>query len=206
MKITIDRFTSDDDAIVSRVLVNGHFVCFGFENEHLAVKSPARIPPGTYPVKLSFEGESNDQHRIHFPDIHKGMLQVEDAPQFESPQIHTGNDQIKTQGGLLLGEQVLTRSHEMRVSQSDNAYKSFYPLVVDAAAAGDLSITFEDNDDVDADVMDVIEHDFKDEGVHLGTHDTMIASSTLGILEKYELSVWRFCLIVVVVMLLVALV
>ena len=54
MEILVDRFVSDDDSTISRVNVDGQFVCFGLEDEYRADKVPGetRIPAGTYRVTL----------------------------------------------------------------------------------------------------------------------------------------------------------
>ena len=78
--------------------------------------------------------------------MHRGMLHVQDVPGFQYILIHIGNTDEDTAGCLLVGEQAVTSKGEMRVNLSGNAYKEFYPLVVDAAEAGDLSITYQDND------------------------------------------------------------
>ena len=50
MMITVDRFKSDADATISKVNVDGQFVCFGLEDEYRAenVANETRIPAGQY--------------------------------------------------------------------------------------------------------------------------------------------------------------
>lgn len=114
MKITVDRFTSDNESTVSHISVDDKFVCFGLEDEFRAVKVPkeTRIPAGTYEVALRTRGKHHQKYKQRFKEIHRGMLEILNVPGFTD---------------------ILT-------------YRKLYPVVVDAAAAGNLSITFEDND------------------------------------------------------------
>jgi len=148
MKIYVDRFVSDEDSTVSRIFVDGKFVCFGLEDEYREekVSSETRIPAGTYDIRLRKTGGFHSRYEKKFPDMHRGMLHVQDVPEFEYILIHIGNTDKDTAGCLLVGEQAVTTSGEMRVNLSKSAYKKLYPMVVDAAATEDLSITYEDND------------------------------------------------------------
>ena len=148
MKIMVDRFISDDDSTVSRVLIDGTFVCFGLEDEYREDKVPGetRIPAGTYQIRLRTVGGFHAKYSKRYGDMHRGMLHVQDVPNFEYILIHTGNTDEHTAGCLLVGEQAVTTPGDMRVNQSRAAYTRFYPMVVDAAEAGDLEIEYIDND------------------------------------------------------------
>lgn len=148
MEIVVDRFTADDDTTVSRVSVDDQFVCFGLEDEFREEKlaTETRIPAGTYDILLRTEGGHHLRYAARFSEFHRGMLHLQDVPNFTFILIHCGNTDEDTDGCLLVGSQALTEPGEMRVTQSTAAYRRFYPLVVDAAAAGELSIRFEDND------------------------------------------------------------
>ena len=52
MLITVDRFKSDDDATLSKVDIDGQFVCFGLEDEYREdkVANETRIPAGRYRI------------------------------------------------------------------------------------------------------------------------------------------------------------
>ena len=148
MEILVDRFISDDDTTISRIMVDGRFVCFGLEDEYRVDKvvGETRIPAGTYQVALRREGGFHLKYQARFPDIHRGMLQITNVPNFEYILIHCGNTDEDTAGCLLVGSQALTNPGSMSITDSTAAYRRFYPLVVGAAENGDLSITLEDND------------------------------------------------------------
>jgi len=148
MKIDVDRFTSDEDTTISRVMVDGQFVCFSLEDEYREEKvvGETRIPAGTYRVTLRTEGGFHQRYAKRFSEFHRGMLHIRDVPNFEFILIHCGNTDEDTAGCLLVGSQANTDPGNMSVISSTVAYRKFYPMVVDAAQNDDLSITFVDND------------------------------------------------------------
>jgi hypothetical protein len=129
-------------------LIDGKFICFGLEDEYRTEKlaNETRIPAGTYTVKLRTEGGFHQRYKQKFPQMHRGMLHVQNVPGFEYILIHIGNTDEDTAGCLLLGEQAVTTLGDMRVNMSKVAYERFYPAVIDAALAGALSIIYLDND------------------------------------------------------------
>ena len=148
MKITVNRFVSDDDSTVSRIGIDGKFACFGLEDEFRAVKKvgETRIPAGSYAVGLRTEGGHHAQYRQQFPQMHRGMLHIQKVPGFEFILVHCGNTQADTAGCLLVGSSANTEQGNMSIGASRVAYRLFYPKVVDAAAKGTLSIEFIDSD------------------------------------------------------------
>jgi hypothetical protein len=148
MRLDVDRFISDEDATISRIMVDNQFVCFGLEDEYREEKivHETRIPAGTYQVTLRTEGRFHQRYANRFSEFHRGMLHIRDVPNFEFILIHCGNTDEDTSGCLLVGTQPNTDQGNMSVGSSTIAYRKFYPLVVDAAENGDLSITFADND------------------------------------------------------------
>jgi hypothetical protein len=148
MEILVDRFVSDDDTTISHVMIDGKFECFGLEDEYREDKiaGETRIPAGTYDVRLRREGGHHNKYSRRFPDIHRGMLHIQDVPNFQWILIHCGNTDEDTAGCLLVGSQAITDPGDMKITSSVAAYKRFYPKVVDAAENNDLSITYVDND------------------------------------------------------------
>jgi hypothetical protein len=94
---------------------------------------------------LGTEGGFHLRYSGNFPNIHRGMLHVQDVPGFEYILIHIGNTDKDTAGCLLVGEQAVTSKGDMRVNMSKIAYERLYPAAVDAAAAGALRIRHLDN-------------------------------------------------------------
>lgn len=148
MEILVDRFVSDDDTTISRVMIDGQFECFGLEDEYREEKvaQETRIPAGTYRVALRKEGGFHQKHAKRYGASHRGMLHIKDVPGFQWILIHCGNTDEHTAGCLLVGSHAHTDAGDMSISQSRAAYERFYPKVVDAAERGELSIRFVDND------------------------------------------------------------
>ena len=142
--IRVDRDVSDDDVTISRILVNGELVCHGLEDEYRENKLPGetRIPGGTYQVGLRKAGGFHSRYSRKF-SFHRGMLHVLDVPNFKYILIHVGNYDRDTDGCLLVGQ---ADYKAMAVWHSKLAYTQLYRHVVDAAEAGMLLITYEDND------------------------------------------------------------
>lgn len=148
MKIAVDRFTSDGETTLSRLSLDGAFVCFGLEDEFRTIKvaGETRIPAGAYTVGLRTAGKHHQQYKQRFADIHRGMLHIEEVPGFEYILIHCGNMHADTSGCLLVGMGAIAEPGNMSISSSLAAYRRLYPMLVDAAAAGTLRIEFFDND------------------------------------------------------------
>ncbi len=148
MEIRVDRFVSDSDSTISRILIDGKFVCFGLEDEYREEKivGETRIPKGVYKIALRTEGGFHNRYKKRFPQIHKGMLHIQSVPGFEYILIHCGNTDEHTKGCLLVGSQAITTPGDMMITASAVAYKIFYPKVVEAAQMNALTIQFEDND------------------------------------------------------------
>jgi hypothetical protein len=148
MKVNVDRFVSDADTTISRISVDGRFVCFGLEDEYREEKvvGETRIPAGVYKVRLRTEGGFHSRYQKRFPEFHRGMLHIQDVPGFEWILIHCGNTDEDTMGCLLVGSQAITTPGDMSITASTVAYRRFYPMVAPVAGNGDLTIAFEDND------------------------------------------------------------
>jgi len=149
MLISVDRLTGDQDSTVSRVMVDGVFVCFGLEDQYRdgpKVPGETRIPAGRYKIKVRQYGGFHDRYADRFPEMHRGMLEVADVPGFTDILIHCGNTHKHTAGCYLPGTGVETAPGRMSVQNSETAYRKLYPMVIEAAYRGDLFIEYADND------------------------------------------------------------
>jgi hypothetical protein len=185
MKITVDRYLSDNDATLSKISIDDAFECYGLEDEYREVKKfgETRIPAGTYKVGIRTEGRFHNKYKNDFRDMHKGMLHVLDVPGFEYILIHVGNYEHNTDGCLLVGTSRVETPGKMMVGSSVAAYKKFYPKVIDAALAGDLTITYIDNDGAGSATAGAEEPVSTSESAGAKTH-TVESGETLGSLAK----------------------
>ena len=139
------RYASDSKTTLSLVSIDGIFECYGLEDEYREEKvyGETRISAGTYNIGLRKVGGFHSRYLRRFPDIHRGMLEIEDVPNFEHILIHVGNSEKDTAGCLLVGQGVKPNK---TVTHSVNAYKALYSKVVESAISGNLTINFIDGD------------------------------------------------------------
>ena len=67
------------------------------------VKGETRIPAGRYQIKLREEGGMHGRYSKKF-DWHRGMLWLQDVPNFEWVYVHYGNYEKDTDGCILVGD------------------------------------------------------------------------------------------------------
>ena len=102
--------------------------------------SETAIPLGEYEVKFRTVGGYDARYQKKYGTTwHKGMLELQDVPNFKYILIHTGNTDEHTAGCLLVGEtqQDLDRGKDGFVGGSGDAYKKMYPKVRDALLNGE---------------------------------------------------------------------
>jgi len=145
MHIHVKRYSSNDEATLSKVFLDDFFFCYGLEDQYQEVKvqDETRIPAGVYKILLRNEGGMTVKYGARYP-FHKGMLHVQDVPGFTYVYIHTGNTDDHTSGCLLVGD--TANEDAFTIGSSRNAYTRLYPAIVDAASDGDLTITYSDED------------------------------------------------------------
>ena len=85
-----------------------------------------RIPAGRYELKLRTEGGMTQRYKHRFPDMHQGMIWLQDVPFFEWVYIHIGNTPEDTEGCILVG---MDRGKDF-IGHSRNAYQLLYPAIV----------------------------------------------------------------------------
>ncbi len=139
MKLKVIRFSSQSDStsgLLFDVTDKTKFLCYTLEDERREEKVMAetRIPAGVYNILLRKEGGFHGRYTKKYGDMHKGMLHVQDVPNFKWILIHTGNTDEHTAGCLILGD-----SQENNVLMKDGfigrsvqAYKRVYPPIAKA--------------------------------------------------------------------------
>ena len=138
MKLDVIRIQFGSDATNGILLIDGVFECFTLEDQVRdgeKVMSETAIPLGEYEVKFRTVGGYDAKYQKKYGTTwHKGMLELQDVPNFKYILIHTGNTDEHTAGCLLVGEtqQDLDRGKDGFVGGSGDAYKKMYPKVRDA--------------------------------------------------------------------------
>lgn len=144
MKLFVDRFKSNKDTTLGRLYIDHKFECYTLEDEYRDIKvyGETRIPAGIYQVKFRTVGGFHKRYAERFPEIHVGMLQVMDVPNFNYILIHCGNDDDDTNGCLLVGQKIAG----WKLMNSVLAYKSMYKKVSKALLKEEVTIEYQDND------------------------------------------------------------
>ena len=155
LEFELHRISSGDEAttgilfemIDSGVGVHPKFECYTLEDQHNEPKVPGetRIPAGRYQIKLRTEGGMYGRYGQRFP-WHKGMLWLQDVPDFEWIYIHVGNKDDDSEGCILVGDgQVSNVTERGQVTSSVAAYRRLYQRIVKTLDEGqDVWITIED--------------------------------------------------------------
>jgi len=143
MKLDVVRTQFGADATNGMLFIDGVFECFTLEDqvrEGSKVMKESAIPLGEYEIKFRTVGGFDSKYTSRYgADWHKGMLELQDVPNFKYILIHTGNTDEHTAGCLLVGEtqQDLDKGKDGFVGGSGDAYKKMYPKVRDALLAGE---------------------------------------------------------------------
>lgn len=141
MLIKVKRQTESNEWTQGRLFIDGVYECFTLEDQkqEKKVMHETRIPEGAYKIKLRTFGGHHEKYKVKFPDMHKGMLWLQDVPGFHDILIHIGNTDDDSSGCLLVGKDF----YGGKVTKSTVAYTDLYKKVVNAAEKGELSITVE---------------------------------------------------------------
>lgn len=142
MKLDVIRHQFGSDATNGMLFIDGVFECYTLEDEvrDIKVHSETAIPEGEYEIKLRTVGGFDTKYKARYgTDWHKGMLWLQDVPEFEYILIHTGNTDEHTAGCILVGEtqQDIDKGKDGFVGGSGDAYKKLYPKVKDAILNGE---------------------------------------------------------------------
>jgi hypothetical protein len=142
MKLDVVRHQFGKDATNGLLFIDGVFECYTLEDEVREVKvmHETCIPEGEYEIKLRAEGGFHSRYLKRYgADWHKGMLWLQDVPNFTWILIHTLNDSTQTSGCLGVGsaQQDLDLDSKGKILQSRDAYQRMYPKVRDALLNGE---------------------------------------------------------------------
>ena len=144
MKLQVLRFNSKSDStngLLFDVTNEIEFLCYTLEDERREEKVMAetRIPAGVYNVLLRKEGGHHNKYAKKYGSMHKGMLWLQDVPNFQWILIHTGNTDEHTAGCLILGDSQENNTLVKNgfIGKSTQAYKRVYPPIAAALESGE---------------------------------------------------------------------
>jgi len=144
MELLVQRISSGDEATLGIMHdISDHadrkFMCYILEDQFNEPKVPGetRIPPGRYEIRLRTEGGMQGRYKKRFP-WHRGMLWLQDVPDFTFIYIHVGNKDDDSEGCLLVGDgQVSNVTDRGQVTNSVTAYTRIYNQIMTALDAGE---------------------------------------------------------------------
>jgi hypothetical protein len=149
MELGLFRYSSQEDDTLSIIMdltgaepsddfnLGCEFLCYGLEDEYREekVSGETRIPSGKYEIKFRDVGGMTKRYAEKYPDIHQGMLWLQDVPGFEWIYIHVGNDDDHTEGCILVGDGIQanhTGDEGGKVWSSSDAYIRLYTRIAAA--------------------------------------------------------------------------
>lgn len=137
MILQLYRLIHNPEETIGYLLIDGNFECFTLEDQHQEKKvhGETRIPCERYEILLRDEGGMNSRYASRFPELHRGMLWLQDVEGFEWVYIHIGNDDDDTLGCILVGKGV--NPDQTSITASTAAYLKLYKKVVDAMDRGE---------------------------------------------------------------------
>lgn len=139
MKINVKRYSASNESTLGLLYIDGKFACYTLEDEYrnVKLKGETRIKEGEYEIKFRKEGGHHAEYGKKFPQIHKGMLELQNVPEFQYILIHIGNTDKDTDGCILVGDAVNNNKLvKGNITQSTIAYQRIYTPIAKALEAG----------------------------------------------------------------------
>jgi len=101
------------------------------EDAHHPIKvaGETRIPAGTYDIALREVSMMASRYQDRFGSGHKGMIWLQDVPNFEYVYIHIGNCAEDSKGCILIGRTMVPA--QGLIGESKAAYEELWPLIMD---------------------------------------------------------------------------
>lgn len=145
MGIKITRVAQTENSTLSLLHIDGKFECYLLEDKlrKVKLKKHTAIPSGKYKLKLNTDGGMNVRYKRRFPEMHKGMIEIDGIDNFDYVYIHLGNSINDTEGCPLTGSAVTIRGGEFFVTGSEAQYVKTYPKLLKLIEANDLDIEVE---------------------------------------------------------------
>tara|TARA_R110000744_G_scaffold45241_4_gene100488 strand:- start:5240 stop:5731 length:492 start_codon:yes stop_codon:yes gene_type:complete len=144
MKLNLLRINSSNDS-TNGLLYNTtdypcKFMCYTLEDEprEKKVRGETCIPYGLYYLGLKTHGRLHETYKHRFADIHVGMIEILNVPNFTDILIHCGNTNEDTSGCLLVGDtQENNNTKESGfIGKSTIAYYRIYKTISEALLLG----------------------------------------------------------------------
>ena len=144
MKLKLIRTNSSANStngLLYDITSDPEFMCYTLEDEprEMKVKHETCIPAGEYTLGLKTHGRLHDKYQYRFADIHNGMIELLDVPNFTDILIHCGNTDNHTSGCLLVGDTQENNNIKKSgfIGKSTFAYFRIYKAISEAIMSGE---------------------------------------------------------------------
>lgn len=142
MNVEVFRYCYGQESTLGRLYVDGEFFGFTLEDEVRdpgeKVQGETAIPPGRYEVILREEGGMTQRYHDRFPELHRGMLWLQDVPGFDWIYLHIGNTEEHSKGCILVATHpVILPSGEFEIARSTDTYLALYRRILAAMDQGE---------------------------------------------------------------------
>jgi hypothetical protein len=144
MKLKLLRTNSSKNStngLLYDITSDPEFMCYTLEDEprEIKVKHMTCIPAGEYCLGLKKHGRLHETYNHRFADIHNGMIELLDVPNFTDILIHCGNTNEDTSGCLLVGDTQENNNIKESgfIGKSTIAYFRIYKAISEALLAGE---------------------------------------------------------------------
>lgn len=146
--ITLLRLRADDKATIGLMKV-GSIIVATLEDpvREKKIFGDTAIPVGRYDLLLRNEGGKTLRYAERFPEMHKGMIWLQNVKNFTYVYIHIGNYPKDTLGCILVGE----RAKQSSLESSTSAYKRIYPVIVEMIQDKGCQLIIKDDTNVEND-------------------------------------------------------
>lgn len=142
MNLTLIRTQQGKESTLSELYLDGEFVGYGLEDavRENKIKGSTAIPSGKYRLGFNTYGAMNARYRKRFPELHRGMIEILDIPNFSYVYIHIGNNIGDTSGCVLVGNKMALVDGDYEIYQSQRAYVKLYEKLVEMMLKGHVFI------------------------------------------------------------------
>ncbi len=147
MRLTLKRVRQGKKSTLSELYRDGIFQCYVLEDSvrDTKVKGQTCIPMGVFKLGLNYWGGMNTAYKKRFPEMHQGMIEIKDIPNFNNVYMHIGNTHEDTSGCLLVGTYFHRSSDadDFEVYQSAQAYQELYKAIIEKVKRGEVNLHIE---------------------------------------------------------------
>ena len=130
--IRIIRVAQGKHSTLSHLYIGGLFACYLLEDAVRDRKIPGEtcIPPGDYGLSLNHWSGMDGEYAQRYPNMHEGMVEITEIPNYRLVFFHIGNYHDETRGCPLTGSYWQHLDGDYQVMGSRAAYEFVYPKLV----------------------------------------------------------------------------